>query len=49
MNMFVIGIQLKVFIGLFLLFLLMGYLPNIVDFLFVEMQKMTKLFVEQLA
>ena len=49
MNMFVIGIQLKVFIGLFLLFLLMGYLPNIGDFLFVERLKMTILYVEQLA
>ena len=48
MNMFVIGMQLKIFIGLFLLFMLMGYLPNIVDFLFEEMQKMTKLFLQQM-
>lgn len=48
MNMFVIGMQLKIFIGLFLLFMLMGYLPNIVDFLFTEMQKMTKLFLQQM-
>ncbi len=49
MNMFVIGMQLKIFIGLFLLFMLMGYFPNVVDFIFVEMQKLTKLFVGQLA
>ncbi len=49
MNMFVIGLQLKVFVGLFLLFMVMGFLPNVVDFLFQEMQKMTKLFVEVLA
>ena len=49
MNMFVIGLQLKVFVGLFLLFMLMGLLPNIVDFLFQEMQELTKLFVMQLA
>lgn len=48
MNMFVVGIQLKVFVGLFLLFMLMGLLPNIVDFLFQEMQKMTKLFIQVL-
>ncbi len=49
MNMFVIGLQLKVFVGLFLLFIVMEFLPNVVDFLFQEMQKMTKLFVEVLA
>jgi flagellar biosynthetic protein FliR len=49
MNMFVIGMQLKVFVGLFLLFMLMEFLPNIVDFLFQEMQELTKLFVNALA
>jgi flagellar biosynthetic protein FliR len=49
MNMFVIGMQLKVFIGLFLLFMLMGFLPNIVDFLFQEMQELTKMFMNALA
>ncbi len=49
MNMFVIGMQLKVFVGLFLLFMLMGLLPNIVDFIFQEMQKLTKLFIQELA
>jgi flagellar biosynthetic protein FliR len=49
MNMFVIGMQLKVFVGLFLLFMLMGFLPNIVDFVFQEMQELTKLFIQALA
>lgn len=49
MNMFVIGMQLKVFVGLFLLFLVMGLMPNVTNFLFAEMQKMTKLFVETMS
>lgn len=49
MNMFVIGLQLKVFVGLFLLFVLMGLMPNVVDFLFQEMQKLTSMFVKELA
>lgn len=46
MNMFVIGMQLKVFVGLFLLFIVMGFLPSVSDFLFEEMQTLTKLFVQ---
>ncbi len=46
MNMFVIGMQLKVFVGLFLLFVVMGFLPSVSDFLFEEMQTLTKLFVQ---
>lgn len=49
MNMFVIGMQLKVFVGLFLLFLVMGLMPNVTDFLFQEMQKLTKLFLEEMS
>lgn len=49
MNMFVIGMQLKVFVGLFLLFVLMGFLPGITDFLFEEMQSLTKLFMQSMA
>ena len=49
MNMFVIGMQLKVFIGLFLLFVTMSFLPGITDFLFEEMQKLTKLFMHAIA
>ncbi len=49
MNMFVIGMQLKIFIGLALLYILMSFLPGITDFIFDEMQKMTKLFLQSMA
>ena len=49
MNMFVVGMQLKVFLGLFLLFVLMSFLPGITDFIFDEMQKFTKLFIQSMA
>lgn len=38
MNMFVIGMQIKVFIGLFILFLISGLIPSISDFIFGEMK-----------
>lgn len=49
MNMFVIGMQLKIFIGLALLYILMSFLPGITDFIFDEMQKMTKLFMQSMS
>ena len=49
MNMFVFGMQLKVFAGLSLIFILMNFLPGITDFLFNEMQTLTKLFMLSLA
>lgn len=49
MNMFVIGMQLKVFVGLLLLFLVVSLLPGITDFLFDEMQLLTKLFMRSMA
>lgn len=49
MNMFVIGMQLKVFLGLGLLYILMSFLPGITDFIFGEMQKLTKLFIQSMA
>lgn len=36
MNMFVIGMQLKVLAGLFVVLVTIGFLPNIADFLFTE-------------
>lgn len=48
MNMFVIGMQIKVFAGLALLFMLMSLFPGIVDFLFEEMQLLTKYFVQSM-
>ncbi|MCD7825323.1 MAG: flagellar biosynthetic protein FliR [Clostridiaceae bacterium] len=49
LNMFVIGIQLKLFVGLVLLFFIMSLLPGITDFLFEEMQKLTKYFMQSMA
>ncbi len=49
MNMFVIGMQAKVFTGLFLLFILMSLFPGVVDFLFEEMQLLTKYFTQSMA
>jgi flagellar biosynthetic protein FliR len=49
MNMFVFGMQLKVFAGLSLIFILMNFLPGITDFLFNEMHTLTKLFMLSLA
>ncbi len=36
MNMFAVGIQLKVLAGLFVVLVTIGFLPNITDFLFTE-------------
>lgn len=49
MNMFVVGIQLKLFAGLFILFMIMGMLPGIVDFIFQEMRELTGMFMKALA
>lgn len=49
MNMFVVGMQAKVFAGLFLLFVLMSLFPGVVDFLFEEMQLLTKYFTQSMA
>jgi len=49
MNMFVIGIQLKLAVGLFILFMIMGMLPGIVDFIFEEMRELTGMFMKMLA
>lgn len=42
MNMFVIGLQLKVMVGLAVLMLIVGLLPAITDFIFGEMKEMIK-------
>lgn len=46
MNMFAVGIQLKVLVGLSVLFFTAGMLPGIADFVFDEMKKMILSFVE---
>ncbi len=45
MNMFAVGIQLKVLVGLSVLFLTASMLPGIADFVFEEMKKMIDSFV----
>jgi len=48
MNMFVIGMQIKVFAGLALLTIVMFLFPGVVDFLFEEMQLFTKYLTESM-
>lgn len=45
MNMFAVGIQLKVLVGLSVLFLTAGMLPGIADFVLDEMKRMIDSFV----
>lgn len=49
MNMFVIGMQLKIFCGLVVLFLMIGLLPSVSDFIFNEMDKMMKLVIRSMS
>ncbi len=46
MNMFAVGIQLKVLVGLSVLFFTASILPGIADFIFEEMKRMIISFVE---
>lgn len=46
MNMFAVGLQLKVLVGLAIMFLTIRLLPSISNFIFSEMKKMMVLFVE---
>lgn len=45
-NMFVVGMQLKVFVGLTLLFFILSLLSGVVDFLFNEMQTITNQLIQ---
>lgn len=45
MNMFAVGIQLKILVGLSVLFLTAGILPGIADFVFEEIERMIVSFV----
>jgi flagellar biosynthesis protein FliR len=49
LNMFVIGLQLKVLVGLIVLFLLTGFIPVISNLIFEEMIKMMRLGIEALS
>ena len=40
MNMFVIGMQLKIFMGLFTIFITIGLFNNVSNYIFTEMKKM---------
>lgn len=49
MNMFVIGMQLKILVGLIILLLVIELLPQISDFVFTEMKTMINLFMRAMA
>lgn len=49
MNMFVIGIQLKLMMGLFVMFLVAGLIPVVSDFLFEEMKLLMEQFIRSIA
>lgn len=46
LNMFAVGMQLKVLVGLSVLFFTISMLPDAADYIFIEMKKMTVSFVE---
>jgi flagellar biosynthetic protein FliR len=46
MNMFAVGMQLKVLVGLGVLFVTVPLLPHIADMIFTEMRKLMILFIE---
>lgn len=46
MNMFVIGMQIKILVGLGVMFVTISLLPNISDFIFTEMKKMMVSMIE---
>jgi len=48
MNMFVIGMQIKIFVGLIVLIMIMGLVPSVADFIFNEMVTMLKASMELL-
>jgi flagellar biosynthetic protein FliR len=45
MNMFAVGIQIKIIVGLFVMFFTAGMLPGIADFIFNEMKTMMEAFI----
>lgn len=46
LNMFSVGIQIKLLVGFAVMFLTIGMLPSAADFIFTEMKKMMVAFVE---
>jgi flagellar biosynthetic protein FliR len=48
MNMFVIGMQIKIFVGLFVLSLIIDLIPSVADFIFNEMITMLKAAIQMM-
>lgn len=48
MNMFAVGLQLKVLVGLCVLFVTVRMLPGVADFIYTEMKQMMASFVESM-
>lgn len=48
MNMFVVGMQLKIMVGLVILFFVIILLPTVSDFIFSEMKTMMNLFINDM-
>lgn len=48
MNMFAVGIQLKLLLGLTVIFLTIFMLPNVADMIFTEIKQMVVMFVESM-
>jgi flagellar biosynthetic protein FliR len=46
MNMFSVGMQLKVLVGFIVLFLTVFLLPSVADYIFSEIKTMVKLIAE---
>ncbi len=46
MNMFAVGIQIKILLGFLVLFLTVTLLPSVAEMIFTEMRKMMVLFIE---
>ena len=49
MNMFVVGMQLKIFVGLVILYIIVSTLPMVSDFIAVEMKKYINIIMKALA
>lgn len=46
MNMFVIGMQLKILVGLIVLYLIIGLTPSVADYIFNEMKELLQAIIE---
>lgn len=49
MNMFVIGLQLKIIVGFFVLYLLVRFMPTVSGFIFDEMMRMMKMAIDAMS